>query len=75
MALLTQDVPKLQELPEKVTNLLDLPFVLAYAFLLLSFFLHWIAAFVGVGTLLAITLLLGVIIGPIAKNCQVNYSA
>ena len=72
MSLLTQDVPKLQELPEKVTNLLDLPFVLAYGILLLSYFLHWMVAIFGVGTLLAISLILGFFIGPITKNCKVN---
>ena len=71
MNLLTQEVPCLQEFPEKVTNLIDIPFVLAYGILLLSYLVHWIAALIGVGTLMVISLLLGFIIGPISKNCQV----
>ena len=69
--LLTQEVPCLQEFPEKVTNLIDIPFVLAYGILLLSYLVHWIAALIGVGTLTVISLLLGFIIGPILNNCQV----
>ena len=71
MTLLTQEVPCLQEFPEKVTNLIDLPFVLVYGVLLLSYLVHWIAALIGVGTIMAISLLLGFIVGPISKSFQV----
>ena len=72
MTLLTQEVPCLQDFPEKVTVLIDIPFVLAYGILLLSYLVHWLAALIGVGTLMVISLLLGLIIGPISKNCQVS---
>ena len=72
MALVTQDIPHLQDFPEKACTLLDIMLTLLLGILLLIKSLSIIPGFMTAATILVVSLLTGLMLGPIVQHFQVR---
>ncbi len=72
MALVTQEIPHLQDFPEKACTLLDIVLTTLFGILLLIKSLSIVAGFITAATILVVSLLTGLMLGPIVQHFQVR---
>ncbi len=72
MTLVTQEIPHLQDFPEKACTILDIVLTLLLGILLLIKSMSALPGFITGATILVVSLLTGLMLGPIVQHFQVR---